>query len=449
MTLSGSSRSNTSRRNFLKTSGLLAAGTLLSGAAVPKVHAAEDNTIRVGVVGCGGRGRGAVRQAINTPGPTKLVAVGDAFAERAKMTVELLSGDKQVSEKVDVGDNIFGGLDNYKQVMDCLESGDVVVMATPPAFRPHQFAYAVEKGLNVFVEKPLAVDAPGCKKMLAANEIAKKKDLKIAVGLNNRHYWRTEETVKAIQDGEIGDIVACWVYRLENAYPHFHDASKSELQNQLIGFQNWTWGSGSYHVDWMIHNIDVCCWARGEMWPTWVQGQGGRAVRTANDQMFDHSAYEYRFDDGVKMMVQLRQITKTWLQFRSVVQGTKGTAVLGEGVGSPLIYKGYKEIPENILWRPKAEGCDSYQEEHNRLFAAIRENRPYNELERGVKATFTSIMGRMAVDSGQELSYDTCWNSEYELAPGIENWTWDSPAPVAANENGRYPIAIPGETKQY
>lgn len=438
-----------SRRNFLKTSGLLAAGGVLAGMAVPKVHAAEDNTIRVGIVGCGGRGRGAIRQAINTPGPTKLVAAGDAFAERAKMAVDLLKGDKQVADKVDADTNIFGGLDNYKQVMDCLSPGDVVVIATPPAFRPHQFAYAVEKGLNIFAEKPLAVDTPGCKRMLAANEIAKEKNLKVAVGLNNRHYWRTEETIKAIQDGEIGDIVSCWVYRLENAYPHFHDPNRSELQNQLIGFQNWTWGSGSYHVDWMIHNIDICCWARGDMWPAWVQGQGGRAVRTANDQMFDHSAYEYCFEDGVKMMVQLRQITKTWLRFRSVIHGTKGTAVLGEGVGDPIIFKGYKEIPENVAWKPKSGGCDSYQEEHNRLFAAIREDRPYNELERGVKATFTSIMGRMAVDSGQELTAETCWNSTYELAPGIENWTWDSPAPVQANDDGRYPIAVPGETKQY
>ncbi|MDR1962173.1 MAG: hypothetical protein LBQ50_00125, partial [Planctomycetaceae bacterium] len=191
------------------------------------------------------------------------------------------------------------------------------------------------------------------------------------------------------------------------------------------------------------------CWARGEQTPVSVQGQGGRQVRKANDQMYDHCAYEYRFDDGVKMMVQLRQITKSWHSFRSVIHGTKGCAVVGEGVGNPVIYKGLKEIPENIAWKPQAGGCDSYQEEHNRLFQAIREDKTWNEIERGVKATFTSIMGRMAVDSGLELSYDTCWNSTYELAPGIENWTLESEAPVKPDENGIYHTAIPGETKEF
>lgn len=443
-----------SRRDFLKTSGLLTAGTIaagsvLSGTMVPKVHAAEDNTIKIGLVGCGGRGRGAVSQALHTQGPTKLVAIGDAFIDRAKSVLEFLQKDEFVAPKLDVGDHVFGDLDNYKKVMDVLSPGDVIILATPPAFRPHYFAYAVEKGLHIFAEKPLAVDTPGCKKILAANEVAKQKNLKVAVGLNNRHYWRTEETIKAIQDGEIGDIIACWVYRLQPEFPFIHNPNLTPLQNQLLGFQNWTWGNGSYMVDWMIHNIDICCWARGEQSPVSIQGQGGRQVRKANDQMYDHCAYEYRFGDGVKMMVQLRQITKAWHSFRAVIQGTKGCAVVGEGVGNPVIYKGLKETPENIVWKPQAAGCDSYQEEHNRLFKAIRENSSWNEIERGVQATFVSIMGRMAVDSGLELSYDTCWNSTYELAPNIENWTLESEPPVKPDENGKYHTAIPGETKEF
>ena len=437
-----------SRRDFLKTTGVIAAGAALVGAAVPKVHAGESNTIRVGLVGCGGRGGGAIRQALNT-GPTKLVAIGDAFDYRAKNTLAALQKDGHYASKIDCGDRIFGGLDNHKKVIDCLEPGDVVILATPPSFRPHYYAYAVEKGVHAFVEKPVGVDTPGCKKMLAANEIAKQKNLKIGVGLNNRHYFRTEETVKAIQDGAIGEIIACWVYRMHGPFPYINDPKLNAIQNQLLGFQNWTWGSGSFMVDWMIHNIDICCWARGDMLPVSVQGQGGRQVRTSNDQMFDHAAYEYRFDDGVKMMVQLRQIAKTYSSFRSVIHGTKGCAVVGEGVRDPIIYKSLKEASDNIAWKPQADTCDSYQEEHNRLFQAIREDKPWNEIQRGVDATFTSIMGRMAVHSGQELSRETCWASTYEMCPNIENLTMNSEPPVKPNEFGLYTQAKPGETKEY
>lgn len=446
----GSLRST--RRSFLKTSGVLAAGAAVTTMSVPKVHAASDDTINVGFVGCGGRGNGAVRQALNTAGPSRLVAVGDAFEHRAKNALNALVQEEKYKEKVDVEDRVFGGLDNYKKVIDMLKPGDVVILATPPAFRPTHYAYAVEKGVNAFIEKPVAVDAPGCKKMLAANEIAKQKNLKVGVGLNNRHFWRTEETVKAVQDGQIGDIIACYVYRMHGPFGFINDNKLTALQNQLLGFQNWTWGSGSFMVDWMIHNIDICCWARKEMLPVSVQGQGGRQVRRANDQMFDHAAYEYRFDDGVKMIVQLRQIANTYSSFRAVIHGTKGCAVVGEGVRDPLIYKGLKEVPENVVWKPQAEVCDSYQEEHNRLFQAIREDKPWNEVERGVDATFTSICSRMAVDSGQELSRETCWNSTYELCPGIEELTLDSEPPVKPDSTtGSYAasIALPGTTKQY
>ncbi|MDR0870895.1 MAG: Gfo/Idh/MocA family oxidoreductase [Planctomycetaceae bacterium] len=442
---------NTSRRGFLKTSGILA-GTVLAGTAVPKVHAASDDTINLAWVGCGGRGSGAVRQALSTAGPTRLVAVADAFDYRAKNAYNALNGDEKFKGKIDVEDRCYGGLDSYKKAIDALKPGDVAVIATPAGFRPAHYAYAVEKGVHAFIEKPVAVDAPGCKKMLAANEIAKQKNLKVAVGLNNRHYFRTEETVKAIQDGKIGDIIACYVYRMHGPFGFFYDNKLSALQNQLLGFQNWTWGSGSFMVDWMIHNIDICCWARKEMLPVSVQGQGGRQVRRANDQMFDHAAYEYRFGDGVKMIVQLRQIANTYSSFRSVIHGTKGSAVVGEGVGDPAIYKGYLERKEDIVWQPETPRCDSYQEEHNRLFEAIRSDKPYNEVERGVDATFTSICARMAVDSGQELTREQCWASAYELAPGIENLTLDSEPPVKPDrETGSYAasIAIPGTTKQY
>ena len=435
------------RRDFLKTSGLLVAAGALAGSIVPKVHAAENNTIKIAGIGCGGRGRGAIKQALSTAGPTKLVALADAFDSQASKCGEFLK--KELGDKVDVEGRVFSGLDSYKKAIDCLDPGDVVVMATPPAFRPFHFAYAVEKGVHIFCEKPVAVDAPGCKMMLEANKKALEKNLKIVVGLNNRHYFRTEETIKAIQDGAIGDIISCWVYRLQNEMGCAFDANKTPLQNQLTHHNGWTWLSGSFMVDWMIHNVDICCWARKEMWPVSVEGQGGRQVRTARDQMYDHCAYEYRFEDGVKMMVQLRQIPKVWNSFRAVIHGNKGAAVVGEGVVGPAIYKGYREVPENVIWKPKAEQCNSYQVEHDRLFAAIREDKPWNEVERGVKATFATIMARMAVDSGQELSYDTCWNSTYQMAKDVDKLTMDSPSPYMPKEDGSYELAVPGVTKQY
>ena len=442
--------SSSSRRSFLKSTGLLTTGFALSGLAIPKVHAKEDNTIRVGGIGCGGRGRGAIANAISTPGPTRLVAICDAHIDRAKGTVAGFQKDENLAPKCQgLEDNIFGGLDGYKKVMDVLSPGDVVVLGTPPAFRPLHYAYAVKRGLHVFAEKALAVDTPGCKKMLAANAIAKQKNLKAMVGLDQRHFWRAEETIKKIHDGAIGDIVSCWVYRLQNDYGFHNNPNLSPLQNQLLHYGGYTWLSGSYMVDWMIHNIDICCWTRKEMQPVSVQGQGGRQVRRHPDQMYDHCAYEYCFEDGVKMMVQLRQLSKGWQAFKAVIHGTKGSAVLGEGVGEPAIYKRHRETRQDMVWQSELPGNSTKQEEMNRLFKAVRDDSPFNDIDRGVHASFVSIMGRMAVDSGQELTHETCWNSTYDLCPDIENWTMDSPAPVMPQADGTYPLAIPGETKQY
>ena len=440
-------KSSETRRDFLKQAGLMAATGVLAGTAVPKVHAAENNTIRIALIGCGGRGRGAVVDAIQTSGPTRVVALADAFDEKAKSIGDFMQS--QFPGKIDLGDRMFGGLDSYKKAMDCLNPGDFVILAAPPAFRWLHFEYAVEKGLHVFAEKALAVDAPSCRKMLEINKKALEKKLKVGVGLNNRHYPKTGDAVARIQDGAIGDIISCWVYRLQPEYANVPTPGKTEFQHQLLNFNGFTWVSGSYMVDWMIHNLDICCWARKDSWPVSVQGQGGRQVRRFNDQMYDHCAYEYRFADGVKMMTQLRQIPNTWRSFRAVIQGTKGSAVLGEGVREPLFYKGFKQVKDEIVWKSEMPSGSSYQIEHDGLFDAIRNDKPWNEVERGVQATMVAIMGRMAVDSGREVEAKDAWNSQYDLCPGIENWTLDSAAPIRANADGSYNLATPGVTKEY
>ncbi len=440
--------SENTRRDFLKSAGLLTAGIALAGTATPRVHAAGGDTIKMAVVGCGGRGSGAVRQALHADENVKLWAIAETFEDKAKGALRLFRDE--IPEKVDVTDDrCFVGFDAYKKAMDSLSPGDVVLLTTPPAFRPLHFAYAVEKGLNIFAEKPLAVDIPGLKQLRAANKIAESKGLKVAVGLNNRHYYRTAETVNAIRDGKLGDITSMWVYRMHATHPLRSNDKWTPLETQLRNIFCFNWTTGGFIVDALIHNLDICCWAKN-MLPVAAQGQGGRIVRTFKDQMIDQAAVEYFFADGTRMMMQAKTINNTWNSFQGTVQGTKGFAVLGEGVGHPSIYTGFnaREFkPENPIWSASAEQNDSYQTEHDRFFKAIRDNQPWNEMERGINATFVPILGRMAAESGKYVTDNAAWDSTVELAPNIAAMSFDKPAPVLPDADGNYPQAIPGVTE--
>jgi predicted dehydrogenase len=333
--------------------------------------------------------------------------------------------------------------------MDTLNPGDVVLLATPPAFRPLHYAYAVEKGLNIFAEKPLAVDIPGLKSLRESNKKAVEKGLKVAVGLNNRHYLRTEETVKAIHDGKLGDLTSLWVYRMHPTHKIGDIGNQSPLEHQLRHIFNFNWTTGGFIVDALIHNLDICCWAIGQL-PVSAQGQGGRLLRTAKDQMIDHAAVEYRFADGRRMMMFAQTIDNTYADFESIIHGTKGSAVVGEGVGEPKMFADFnaqRQRKDNAFWTPESPANNSYQTEHDRFFKAIRNNQPWNELERGIDATFTPILGRMAMETGQWVTAETAWNSTFEYVPNIANLSFDGPFPLVPDENGNYPQPIPGVTK--
>ncbi len=435
-----------SRREFLQRTGATVAGAALAGAITARSYAAENNTIKIALIGCGGRGTGAAAQALSTQGPTKLVAMADFFENRLKSSLQALSHQK--GKQVDVPpDRQFVGLDGYKKAMDCLGPGDVVLLATPPAFRPIHVEHAVAKGLNVFMEKSFAVDAPGIRRVLKAGEEATKKNLKIAGGLMSRHYKPLEEAVAKLHEGMIGERITCWAYR-EHGPVGFTPKSPgmTDLAHQIRNYSNFTWVNGSFLLDWLIHNIDVCCWCK-DAWPVSAQGQGGRQVRTEPDQLFDHYAVEYTFPDGTRLFAQGRHQANTWGFFGDVIHGSKGCAVLGEGVPNPRIYKGFQATPANVLWEYKGPPCNQYQVEHDLLFAAIRENKPYNETERCAKAAMAGILGRMAAECGQMVTWDEAMNSKLELAPGLDTLTMDSPAPVQPDAQGRYPIAMPGLTK--
>jgi predicted dehydrogenase len=435
-----------SRRRFLQQSGGIVAGAALAGALSTRVHAGEQNTIKIALVGCGGRGTGAAAQALSTQGPTKLWATADFFDARLQSALQSLSG--QFPKQVDVpNQRQFVGLDAYKKAIDALGPGGVVLLATPPAFRPVHLQYAVAHGCHVFMEKSFAVDAPGVRRVLQAGEEAKKKNLKIAGGLMSRHYKPLEEAVAQLHAGLIGEIIALWCYR-EHGPVGFtpKPAGMSELGHQIRNYSNFTWLNGSFLLDWLIHDIDVCCWIK-DAWPVSAQGQGGRQVRTEPDQLFDHYAVEYGFADGTRMCAQGRHIAGCWDFCGNVIQGAKGSAV-GSGWGQrPAIYKGHKRTPQDLIWEYKGPACNDYQVEHDLLFDAIRHDKPYNEAERCAKAAMAGIIGRMAAESGKEVAWDQAIQSNLELAPGLNEYSMDSHPPVMPDAQGHYPIAMPGMTK--
>ncbi len=437
---------STSRREFLQQSSGVLAGAALASAINVRAHAGESNTIKVALVGCGGRGTGAAVNALSTQGPTKLVATADVFDDR--MQASLKSLQSRFPDKVDVPkDRQFLGMDAYKKAIDCIGAGSVVLLTTPPAFRPLHVEYAVAKGCNVFMEKAFAVDAPGIHRVLKAGKEAKRKNLKIAGGLMSRHSKPLEEAIEQLHKGLIGDLVTCWAYREHGIVPFSNKRpGESELGHQIRNYHCFTWANGSFILDWLIHNLDVCCWCK-DAWPVSAQGQGGRQTRTNPDQLFDHYAVEYHFPDGTRLFAQGRHIENCWGFFGDIIHGAKGSAVLGEGQRNPRIFKGYNQTPENVIWQFKGKAKNQYQVEHDLLFDAIRKDKPYNETERCCYGAMVGILGRMAAESGQLITWDEAMASELVLAPGMETWTLDSPAPVMPDDKGNYPVAMPGTTK--
>jgi predicted dehydrogenase len=438
-----------SRRDFLKVSGgAVAAAGLVRAIETRAWAAGTEETIKVALVGCGGRGTGAAEQALSTKGTTQLAAMADVLPDRLEGSHKLLSG--KFKEKATVPpDCRFIGMDAFKKAIDLIGPGGLVLLTTPPAFRPIHLEYAVEKGVNVFMEKSFAVDGPGIRRVLAAGKKASEKGVKIAGGLMSRHSKATEEVVAKIHGGEIGDVVTMWAYRMHGPVGlQGRRPGENELAHQIRNYSNFTWVNGSFLLDWLIHGLDICCWAK-DAWPAGCHGHGGRQVRKDADQLYDHYAVEYRFPDGTRMSAQGRHMIKVWNHYICTIQGAKGTAVTGEGMSNPYILKGWKDEPANRTWEYKGGGSNAYQVEHDLLFDAIRNNKPYNETERCAFTALVGIMGRMAAESGQYVSWEDALNSKVELAPGLDKMTMQSDAPVMPDANGKYPLAMPGESKVY
>lgn len=457
--MSETTKGTTSRREFLKNTGRIAAASALAGAAVPAVHAAENNTIQVALIGCGGRGTGAAAQAMSVKnGPIKLVAMADVFEDRLTSSYGRLK--KQSADKMDVPeDRKFVGFDGYKKAMDCLNPGDVAIFATPPAFRWVHFTYAIQKGLNVFMEKPVTVDGPTTRKMLKLAEQAANKNLKVGVGLMVRHCRGRQQLKERIDSGEIGEIIALRAYRMagakaKNAYcpPRAEDMpDSSEVLYQVRRFHSFLWASGGVFSDYYIHQIDECSWMKGD-WPVRAQALGGRHYRENEvDQNLDTYSVEYTYPDGTKLFYYGRNILGCHSEFASYAHGTKGSAVIstsGHTPGKVRTFHGHNFEKAELVWGFPQPEQNPYQLEWDDLIDAIRQDKPYNEAKRGAEASLVTSMGRMAAHTGQIITYDQILNCEHEFSPDADKLTMDGPAPLQADSEGRYPVPLPGINKK-
>jgi predicted dehydrogenase len=432
------------RRNFLKTTSTAAAGGALLGALPVErfaLGASPGDTIKIALVGCGGRGSGAANQALSTRGDMKLVAMADAFKDQLEGSLNNLKQQQQ--ERVDVKDDMkFVGFDAYKQA---IAQADVVILATPPGFRPIHFEEAVRQGKHIFMEKPVATDAPGVRRVLAAAEEAKRKNLKVAVGLQRHHQLGYLETMKRLHDGAIGDIVAMRCYWNGNT-PWLKTRRKleqkagrdlTEMEYQMRNWYYFVWLCGDHIVEQHIHNLDVINWLK-QGYPVRANGMGGCEVRKGPDygEIFDHHCVEFEYEDGSRCASQCRHILNCWNSVSEYCVGTKGSCDIG----------GHIIRGENGWRLPRDEkGKDPYQQEHDDFFDAIRNDKPYSEAENGAKSTMTAIFGRMATYSGKVIEWSDALNSDISVMP--QEFSWDASPLVLPGPDGMYPRAVPGKTR--
>lgn len=391
--------------------------------------------MKIALVGCGGRGSGAAAQALATEGNVKLVAMADAFQDRLNNSYKELEANNKAKMEVP-DDHKFIGFDAYK---DAIKLADVVILATPPGFRSIHFEEAVKQGKHVFMEKPVAVDGPGVRRVLAAAEEAKKKNLKVGVGLQRHHQLGYIETIKRLHDGAIGDIVAMRAYWNDGGvWVKDRIPGETEMQYQMRNWYYFVWLCGDHICEQHIHNLDVINWVKNG-YPVRCHGMGGRQVRTGKQygEIFDHHAVEYDYEDGSKLFSQCRHIRGCWSSVSEHVIGTKGKCDVG----------GHRITGANA-WNLSREdrerGKNPYQQEHDDLFAAIRNDKPFNEAVNGAMSSLTAIMGRLATYSGKVIERDEVLNSKTALVPS--SYTWDGRPPTVPDENGFYPIPIPGAT---
>ncbi|MEM7600805.1 MAG: Gfo/Idh/MocA family oxidoreductase [Verrucomicrobiota bacterium] len=435
-------RTSIKRRRFVQHSAVLAAAV----SAFPDGVQGQDEeieTLKVALVGCGGRGTGAAAQALMADDQAKLVALADISRSQIDLSRETLKKNVRSPEQVSISpENEFVGLEAFQRVMDMPEV-DVVILTTPPGFRPFHFEAAVQAGKHVFMEKPVAVDAPGVRRVLETAKMAKAKGLKVGVGLNRRHSPVHQEVIKRLHDGAIGDISMIQMLNCRGDVNKRRNRveGESELEFQIRNWYYFTWLSGDFIVEQSVHEFDIIRWIKNETFPLTCQGQGGRIVRngSADGQIYDHFSVDYEFADGSIVTTQHRQIPKVWSWFGQKIMGTKGSAELSFKMNGAVRPTSEGAQP----WRGRETG-NSYQLEHDALFAAIRRDTEFNEAERGAYSTLFAVMGRMAAYTGQVVTWDEAMNSEEEIARNPASF--DEEALFFPDAEGIYETFRPGAT---
>jgi len=430
-------RSRPSRRDFLRSSAAAAGAAMAGGLSVARAaHAAGGDTLKVGLIGCGGRGTGAAANALTADKNTKLTAVADAFSDRLEGSVQRLK--EKFSDRVAISaDGCFTGFDAYKGV---IASGvDVVILATPPHFRPAHLKACVEAGKHVFCEKPVAVDAPGVRTVLAACQQAKKKGLTIVSGLCYRYHTAMRETMKRVLDGAIGRIVA-----IQETYncgpPWFRNRDRqpgwTEMEYQMRNWYPFTWLSGDHNVEQHVHSLDKAAWALHDQPPEKAWGSGGRQVRSedAIGHIFDHHCVVYEYPDGRRVYSHCRRQAGCANEISDIFLGTKGTCTLMK----------YRIDGENP-WRYEGPKCNMYELEHEALFTSVRSGRAVNDGLYMTRSTMMAILGRMATYTGKAITWEQATGSKEDLSPA--RYAWDADPPILPDENGQYPLAVPGVTQ--
>lgn len=430
-----------SRREFVKQSSLLA-GSLMAMPVLSQAnffHVSADDAIKVCLVGCGGRGTDAAQQALRTKQNVKLVAVADAFKDRLDGCIKSLSTNEKIKSRVAVPEeNKFVGFDAYKKA---IALADVVILTTPPGFRPLHFEEAVKQGKQIFMEKPVATDPAGVKRILEAAEAAKKKKLNVVVGLQ-RHYQNSyRELYKMFDAGLIGNIVSAQAWWNDaGVWVNPRKPGQSEMEYQMRNWYYFNWICGDHIVEQHIHNIDVVNWFKGG-YPVKAQGMGGREVRKGKEfgEIFDHHYVEFQYADGTVLNSQCRHIKGTYNRVDEQIVGTSGTIF---GAAKNIIDRSGKVI----FQFDKANENDPYQTEHDELFAAVaKAEYKFADADNAAKSTMTAILGRLATYSGQMVEFDKALNSGLSIAP--TSFEWNAQMPVVPDKDGYYPIAVPGVTK--
>ncbi|NBC64937.1 MAG: Gfo/Idh/MocA family oxidoreductase [Bacteroidetes bacterium] len=432
-----------SRRSFVKNASLGAGGLMLFGSlpVSASAYAQGSDLLKVALIGCGGRGTGAANHTLAADDGVKLIAMADIFPDRLNSSLEILSKIYN-TDKVDVPEeNKFIGFDAYKKAIGL---ADVIILATPPGFRPFHFEEAVEQGKHIFMEKPVATDAPGIRRVLEAGREAQRKKLNVVVGLQRRYQRDYKEVKDRIDNGEIGDIISGQVYwNEERAWMKERLSEQTEMEYQLRNWFYFTWLSGDLPLEQHIHNLDIANWFIGE-YPAKAEGMGGRTIRTGKEygNIFDHNFIELTYPSGAKVMSQCRHQPGTVVRVAEVFQGTKGSTQTGFGY-TPIIRE---RKTERIIHEYQDQNDESgYQIEHRELYKAIRNGDLINNTEYAAKSNLSAIMVRMASYSGKEITWDDAMNGKKVLVPEVASF--DDVPPILPDNDGFYPIAKPGVTE--